>query len=443
MNKYLLSSLASGLLFSVMQAQTLTPIALELWEFDDVAGLSFGSHANNNAAFENTGSLGSRWSNGSFGDPVGASTDGSGNLVINGLSGSVTRKTSPAYGSTDDDGNPTASPQITTGKYRLALNITSWDPLVDGGIIFEALGAGGTSSDRVAMLKLELHSTGHRVQATMRNGFAANGTTPAYAYRNKLLTGGLADPNVARSIHIDFDFDDNTAAFFVEGVQVAGTVTNFSSAEISMLKFNTTTDFDAGNNIKIGSMGLYELVDLETDADGDGMVDYYETNTGIWVSTTDTGTDPTAADATVGGVDIALYNKIIALQAQVDTIQLTPGPAGPTGATGPAGADGLAGATGADGAVGPAGPEGPQGPQGIQGIQGPAGPAGADGLDSSAIQSLRLGAHIERSPSDATFNVNYSIESSSDLENWSSEVSDSVSVDPTSSDKMFLRLSTD
>ncbi|MDG1667634.1 MAG: hypothetical protein P8I96_01715, partial [Opitutae bacterium] len=67
---------------------------------------------------------------------------------------------------------------------------------------------------------------------------------------------------------------------------------------------------------------------------------------------------------------------------------------------------------------------------------------GAPGLDSSAIQNLRSSAHIERSPSDATFNVNYSIESSSDLENWNSEVSNSVSVDPTSSDKLFLRLST-
>jgi hypothetical protein len=38
--------------------------------------------------------------------------------------------------------------------------------------------------------------------------------------------------------------------------------------------------------------------------------------------------------------------------------------------------------------------------------------------------------------------VNYSIESSDDLGNWNSEVSNSVSVDPTSSDKMFLRLST-
>ena len=62
-------------------------------------------------------------------------------------------------------------------------------------------------------------------------------------------------------------------------------------------------------------------------------------------------------------------------------------------------------------------------------------------VEESAIQNLRSSAQIERSSSDATFDVNYSIESSSDLESWSSEVNDSVSVDPTISDKLFLRLS--
>jgi hypothetical protein len=38
--------------------------------------------------------------------------------------------------------------------------------------------------------------------------------------------------------------------------------------------------------------------------------------------------------------------------------------------------------------------------------------------------------------------VNYSIESSSDLETWDEELNGMMSVDPTSSDKMFLRLST-
>ena len=427
MYKYL-SILVAGLISSVSQAQTLTPVALELWEFDDVAGLSFKNATGNTPGFVNTGSIGSEWNNGGFG---GSTTDGLGNYVVTGFTGNYTRKTDPAY-----------SPAITSGKYRLTLDITSWDPLVDGAVTFEALSGAGASSDRVAMIKLELHSTGYRIQGTIRNGFAANGTSPAWAYRNKVLNNELADPNAPLSAYIDLDFDNDTATLYLNGDQVAGSVNNFNSSDITMLKFNTSSDFDAGNIIKVDSMGLYEMADFVTDADGDGIVDYYETNTGIWVSTTDTGTDPTAADATVGGVDMALYNKIIALQAQVDTIELTPGPAGPTGATGAAGADGSNGADGAAGLTGSMGPSGPQGPEGPQGPQGIQGPAGADGLDSSAIQNLRSSAHIERSPSDATFNVNYSIESSSDLETWSSEVSDSVSVDPASSDKLFLRLST-
>jgi hypothetical protein len=155
-------------------------------------------------------------------------------------------------------------------------------------------------------------------------------------------------------------------------------------------------------------MGLYEVVDTTTDTDGDGIADYYETGTGIWVSVTNTGTDPAVADATVQGIDIALYNYIASLGS-------------------------------GSGSGGSAGPEGPQGPAGPAG---PPGPAGADGLDSDAIQNLRSSAHIERSPGDATFNVNYSIESSSDLETWDEELNGMMSVDPTSSDKMFLRLST-
>ena len=115
---------------------------------------------------------------------------------------------------------------------------------------------------------------------------------------------------------------------------------------------------------------------------------------------------------------------IVALQAQVNSIELTPGP---PGAPGTPGADGAPGAPGAPG---------------TPGADGTPGVDGAPGQDSSAIQNLRSSAHIERSATDATFNVNYSIESSDDLGNWSSAESGTVSVNPTSSDKMFLRLST-
>jgi len=198
----------------------------------------------------------------------------------------------------------------------------------------------------------------------------------------------------------------------VDGNTLGSAVTDLDSLDLSSMKFNQNGQFVDTNEVKIASMGLYEVVDTTTDTDGDGIADFYESNTGTWVSTTDTGTDPAVADTTVQGINIALYNYIASLDS-------SSGPAGPL--------------------VDLLDLLDPQDLLDLLDLLDLDGPAG---LDSSAIQNLRSSAHIERSSSDATFNVNYSIESSSDLENWNSEVSNSVSVDPTSSDKMFLRLST-
>ena len=105
MNKYLLSILTAGVIASVLQAQTLTPIALELWEFDDAPGKSFqGVNAASGNGFANTGSNGSSWNFGSFGSPVGAQTDGDGNLVIGGgQDGNVSRKNSRTIQPSIDD----------------------------------------------------------------------------------------------------------------------------------------------------------------------------------------------------------------------------------------------------------------------------------------------------------------------------------------------------
>ena len=62
------------------------------------------------------------------------------------------------------------------------------------------------------------------------------------------------------------------------------------------------------------------MVDQQEDTDGDGIPDFFETNTGTWVSTTDTGTDPAVADTEVAGVDIALYNYIAALNSSSGSV---------------------------------------------------------------------------------------------------------------------------
>jgi len=392
MNKYLLPIIAAGAIASVSYAG---PIALELWEFEDAAGLSFkgtATEANPNPnGFANTGSNGTAWNYGGYGDPNGASTDGVGNLVVTGFPGAQYRKTNPAY-----------SPALTTGKYRLTLDISSWD-MSAGAILLDAAG-GPTGGTRVAAFKIDgAGPNGPRVQAIIKSAASESGGYQYVAYDL-----GASSGTTPISFYIEFDLDNDTAEFVVDGSVRGSAVTDLDSADLTMLKFSQDSNYVATNEVKIASMGLYEIIDTTTDTDGDGIADYYETGTGTWVSVTDTGTDPAVADTTVQGIDIALYNYIASLGS-------------------------------GSGSGGSAGPEGPQGPAGPAG---PPGPAGADGLDSDAIQNLRSSAHIERSATDPSFNVNYSIESSDDLGNWTPAVSDSVSVDPTSSDKMFLRLST-
>jgi hypothetical protein len=399
MIKYLLPMIAAGAIASVSYAG---PVALELWDFEDAAGLSLKtapSEANPNpTGVANSGSNGTLWNFGGF--SAGASTDGIGNLVVTGKTGAVYRKTDPAY-----------SPALTTGKYRLTLDISSWN-MSAGSILFDAAG-GATGGTRVAALKLDgAGPNGPRVQAIIKS---TSSTSGGYQYIAYDLGGSSGTTPI--STYIEFDLDNDTAEFVVDGNVRGSAVTDLESTDLTMLKFSQDANYVETNEVKIASMGLYEVVDTTTDTDGDGIADYYETGTGIWVSVTNTGTDPAVADATVQGIDIALYNYIASLGSG-------------------------SGSGGSGGSGGSAGPEGPQGPAGPAGPAGPPGPAGADGLDSDAIQNLRSSAHIERSATDPSFNVNYSIESSSDLENWNSEVSNSVSVDPTSSDKMFLRLST-
>lgn len=121
-----------------------------------------------------------------------------------------------------------------------------------------------------------------------------------------------------------------------------------------------------------------------------------------------------------------LQDEIDALNARLDTIQLTPGPTGdsayqtarthgyggtetqwlatlrgdqgPTGPTGPkgepgpTGTQGTPGITGQNGATGPAGPTGLKGDQGITGNTGPQGPTGPTGPTGSTGPAGIIGA---------------------------------------------------
>jgi hypothetical protein len=88
------------------------------------------------------------------------------------------------------------------------------------------------------------------------------------------------------------------------------------------------------------------------------------------------------AGPAAANVDLnAVLAKLNAMEAKIDGIQLTPGPAGPAGVKGDPGPAGPKGITGDQGPVGLQGPKGDQGPQGLPG------PAGA--MDPAALESLR------------------------------------------------------
>ena len=138
------------------------------------------------------------------------------------------------------------------------------------------------------------------------------------------------------------------------------------------------------------------------------------------------GTDPPIGKIEVYKLDDALISG--------SGLQGPQGPAGVMGLQGPKGD------TGEIGLQGPKGDAGEAGPQGPKGDTGEAGPQGPTGLDSSAIQTLRASEpHIEAN-SAGKFDVTYSVESSENLSDWSTEFNINATLDPDDSSKQFLRL---
>ncbi|MBC8287833.1 MAG: hypothetical protein H8E42_10220 [Nitrospinae bacterium] len=85
----------------------------------------------------------------------------------------------------------------------------------------------------------------------------------------------------------------------------------------------------------------------------------------------------------IPGKITALQAEIDALEQELATIELTPGPQGEAGSAGNDGADGLPGAPGSNGEDGAPGAPGDKGDTGATGATGPQGPAGGDGNDGA------------------------------------------------------------
>ena len=113
------------------------------------------------------------------------------------------------------------------------------------------------------------------------------------------------------------------------------------------------------------------------------------------------------------------------------------GPQGPVGERGPQGLQGLQGEQGLRGEKGETGDVGPKGDTGDTGPRGPA------GLDSTAIQTLKVSEPYVEVNKDGSFNVQYTVQSSSDLSNWTSEEIIDATISPESTDKQFLRIGVD
>lgn len=100
----------------------------------------------------------------------------------------------------------------------------------------------------------------------------------------------------------------------------------------------------------------------------------------------------TAVESEVTALGAQHSSDIAAVNAAIDGIVLTPGPAGEDGADGQDGAPGPAGADGADGNDGATGPAGPAGADGADGNDGATGPAGADGATGPTGETGATGA---------------------------------------------------
>ena len=98
------------------------------------------------------------------------------------------------------------------------------------------------------------------------------------------------------------------------------------------------------------------------------------------------------AAAQLGGGGQAPDLSGYATKADLQRLQLTPGPAGPPGkdgARGPEGAAGQPGPKGDSGVQGERGPKGDPGPPGLTGPAGPAGPPGKDGTPANLTEYLK------------------------------------------------------
>ncbi|WP_168433489.1 PEP-CTERM sorting domain-containing protein [Pontiella sulfatireligans] len=213
---------------------------VEYFGFNEASGISIG-------ASTNTGTIGSVWN---FGGPGTVAQDGGGNLVIDTTHAGAMYRKLPGKGTANANAtlDQYATP-ITTGAYRLEIDITSWDLTANAVGADMTWFASSQSSGGVnlAGIRLEKDSA-----TTARIRLFTDLTGTAGGFRNyaySLTEAGGA--NVA----IEFDFDNNTVEYFIDG-DSKQTFSDFEATQLGTLVFNTDAAWIAGSTVSINEMGL-------------------------------------------------------------------------------------------------------------------------------------------------------------------------------------------
>jgi hypothetical protein len=233
MNKYVLCLLAL-LGCATLFAET----KLEYWTFEtDLAGASFDD---GKGGILNSGTNASQWNHGKV---KGMEADGLGHFVVSNAESKYRRVPTQDYAPT----------RYNSGRYRLVIEFVSWnlDPSNKGTIAFEVSDA---NNRRITGLNLYAENA---TDAKIR--FSATSTT-GWQGKGFDYAGYIANLNEHRSmrLHIDFDLDNDTVTYFVNGTAVK-TISDFNASSIAQIKFFTDSQWSAQSSVKIKEMGLIQL----------------------------------------------------------------------------------------------------------------------------------------------------------------------------------------
>lgn len=219
---------------------------LEFWGFDkDPANQAFGANWNN------SGSLDSIWN---YGGPGEIATDGFGSLVVSNHSGQVFRKLPKAGTANANGSGDVYDVAFTSGVYRLEMDFASWD-----------FPAGADSGQ----LQLTLASDGSEVvRIRLRPNTAGDGAwiqlmgveSGIRQYNTYGQGAGSTNKTAATSAMIEFDFDNDTINYFIDGGEPKKTATTFDAAGFDQIVFNTDANWSPNNVVTIDAMGLYRYV---------------------------------------------------------------------------------------------------------------------------------------------------------------------------------------